>query len=282
MTKLFIYATDLHANDAVCNYSLGLCRLAERLNLSPALVALRSSLNSLVLSIAALAEDITSDSLLIVNYSIYEPDLNTLLSLPCRKICYFHGVTPPELMAQSSPETAQLCQQAMVQLAQLQAFDQVLANSHQSAQQLAEQGVTKGVSVMPPVFADAELFRHGVLDLITFTAKVLTFDLYQTYLSARLLLSTSAHEGFCVPALEAMYFGKPVFAKAGTAMDDFLIKPCQTAQDQSSLAESITTYLKSEPNQRDAKRLHQQSLAVLEQSSDAQWQALLKPESMQG
>ncbi|WP_265332307.1 glycosyltransferase [Burkholderia cenocepacia] len=42
-------------------------------------------------------------------------------------------------------------------------------------------------------------------------------DLLSSYDRASLLLSMSRHEGFCIPALEAMYRGIPAVVRAGHA-----------------------------------------------------------------
>lgn len=345
MKKLYIYASDLHAGDAIGNYCMGLFQLGLRLGYEPILVAQRSTIGSDVQSLDTIITDDENNNVLIVNYSIYEQHLERLLAFCGHKLCYFHGITPPDLFAGDYSETAELCQQALEQLPSLQAFDRVVANSQLSVEQLSRHGVSQSVEVMPPVFADMNVLKHpfkttrqhparrtllvvgrvvphkkieiaidvladlnsgpeqyhmkvvgelpsdayfkrllnhaktaDVLDAITFTGKVPNFVLHESYLQASALLSTSSHEGFCVPALESMYFGKPVFAMTGTAMDSFLISPSCSAASQAELETAIMQYFERPYSVEVAKCLHKHSLAILAQTSDRHWFGILNSE----
>jgi glycosyltransferase involved in cell wall biosynthesis len=58
----------------------------------------------------------------------------------------------------------------------------------------------------------------GVLDGIVFTGAVSQAELCTYYRLASVYLALSAHEGFCVPLLEAMHFGVPVVALAAAGV----------------------------------------------------------------
>ncbi len=58
----------------------------------------------------------------------------------------------------------------------------------------------------------------GVLDGVVFTGPVPQAELCSYYRVAAAYLSLSEHEGFCVPLLEAMHFGVPIVAYAGTGV----------------------------------------------------------------
>jgi glycosyltransferase involved in cell wall biosynthesis len=58
----------------------------------------------------------------------------------------------------------------------------------------------------------------GVLDGIVFTGPVSQAELVTWYRLAAVYVSLSAHEGFCVPLLEAMHFGLPVVAYAAAGV----------------------------------------------------------------
>jgi len=227
--------------------------------------------------------DVTSNDLLLVSYSIFDPNLERLLALPCRKVCYFHGVTDPALLREFEPVTAGYCQQALAQLPLLAKFDTVVANSAYVARGLADYVDKSDVVVIPPVFTSLPTFgdhkaahraragfnmlvlgrvvphkrvedaievlarvvaggvdatmtivgsmpnydysklllkRARALDILTrvdFTGIVDDADLLSSYDRASLLLSMSRHEGFCIPALEAMYRGIPAVVRAGHA-----------------------------------------------------------------
>ncbi|WP_418230216.1 glycosyltransferase [Burkholderia mayonis] len=238
---------------------------------------------SRVRPLEALYSDVTRDDLLFVSYSIVDPLLDRLLALPCKKICYFHGITDPALLREFEPVTASLCDQALAQLPQLAKFDAIVANSKYIARSLAPHMDASDVIVIPPVFASLPAFagqpaaHHdiagfnmlvlgrvvphkrvedalevlarvadggvdatmtivgsmpnydyskfllrrartlGVLARIDFTGMVDDADLLLSYDRTSLLLSMSRHEGFCIPALEAMHRGIPVVVRAGHA-----------------------------------------------------------------
>lgn len=59
-------------------------------------------------------------------------------------------------------------------------------------------------------------------DSVSFVGHINQIDLKSHYLDADVLLSTSLHEGFCVPLVEAMAMRVPVVALAGTAVTETL------------------------------------------------------------
>lgn len=65
---------------------------------------------------------------------------------------------------------------------------------------------------------DALLAHLGLKDVAIFTDQVPFRDLKTYYEASDLFLCASRHEGFCVPLLEAMYFGLPVLARAETGV----------------------------------------------------------------
>jgi glycosyltransferase involved in cell wall biosynthesis len=58
----------------------------------------------------------------------------------------------------------------------------------------------------------------GVLDGVVFAGPVSQAELCSYYRVASVYLSTSEHEGFCVPLLEAMHFGVPIVAYAAAGV----------------------------------------------------------------
>jgi len=61
--------------------------------------------------------------------------------------------------------------------------------------------------------ADLEMTQEDII----FTGKVDGTELRNRYRAASALLCVSLHEGFCIPVLEAMQFGVPVFVRTGNA-----------------------------------------------------------------
>lgn len=282
--RLLICAPDIFEGDAVGNHCLGLATMAAHSGWNARAYAQRFDTSiSHVQPIESLFSEVTSEDLLYVSYSIVDPLLDRLLALPCRKICYFHGVTDPALLREFEPVTADLCEQAFLQLPRLAGFDVIVANSMHVAHDLAPYVDVSSIVVIPPVFESLPTFGDnaiahrnpttfnmlvlgrvvphkrvedaievfarvveggvdatmtivgsmpnydyskyllkraralGILTRIDFTGMVDDADLLSSYDRASLLLSMSRHEGFCIPALEAMHRGIPAVVRAGHA-----------------------------------------------------------------
>lgn len=160
--RLLICAPDIFDGDAVGNHCLGLAETAARAGWNPRTYAqCFDAATPHVHPIESLFDDVTSDDLLFVSYSIFDPYLERLLALPCRKICYFHGVTDPALLREFEPVTAGYCEQALAQLPQLAKFDTVVANSAYVARGLADHVDVSDIVVIPPVFTNLPTFRYN-------------------------------------------------------------------------------------------------------------------------
>lgn len=286
--KLRICAPDIFAGDAVGNHCIGIARMAMRLGMDAELYAQRFDASVLPIhALADLFEQIGEDDLLLVSYSIFDPFLEQLLALPCRKLCYFHGVTDPDLLREFEPRTADLCEASFAQFPLFSRFESVIANSHSTAHSVSKWIKPASMKIVPPVFADMPAFQRGpseqpqhrlrpslmvvgrvvphkriedaieviallhkrkfestlsvigsmpnyeyskflinharslgVLDQIDFLGMMDDEDLLDSYDASNGLLAMSRHEGFCVPVLEAMHFGKPVFVRGGTAAQE--------------------------------------------------------------
>ena len=70
---------------------------------------------------------------------------------------------------------------------------------------------------------DGLVEKHGLSDdQLLITGEISQAELVACYRSAKLFLSLSRHEGFCVPLLESMLFDVPVLALARTAVPETL------------------------------------------------------------
>ncbi|CAE6706866.1 glycosyltransferase family 4 protein [Paraburkholderia nemoris] len=289
--RVLICAPDIFSGDAVGNHCLGVARAARRLGFAAELYAQNhDAANERVHPLSELTSAVQPDDVLFLSYSIFDPNLDQITKLKCKKIGYFHGVTDPELLRAFEPRTAQLCQDALAQLPALEAFDLLVANSHFSAQALEGVAGHASIEVVPPVFADMPAFsrnpnsrsapranaellmvgrvvphkriedgieilhrlrnlgvpstlsvigsmpnydyskylinyarRLGVLDNVDFKGTLDDCDLLDCFERSAVLLVTSRHEGFCVPVLEAMHYGKPVLVRAGTAAEELCL-----------------------------------------------------------
>jgi glycosyltransferase involved in cell wall biosynthesis len=68
----------------------------------------------------------------------------------------------------------------------------------------------------------AEIRRHGLEDHVHLRGKVGARELNTYYSLASVFMCASEHEGFCVPLVEAMYYGIPIVAYAGSAVGETL------------------------------------------------------------
>ena len=123
-------APGIHLMDAVGNFCLDLADCLDAAGFSTKLHA--NSFPRRLLGRVSILSDvfpsIRPDDLILVSFSIFDTCLRSILELPNPKVCYFHGVTPPELLQEFDPMTAEVCRKAMRQLPRLAMFDVVLAN----------------------------------------------------------------------------------------------------------------------------------------------------------
>ncbi|SIT36294.1 Glycosyl transferase group 1 [Paraburkholderia ribeironis] len=343
---LRVCAPDIFSGDAVGNHCLGIARAASRLGLAAELYAQFYDVGmSGVRPLEELFATVAEDDVVLLSYSIFDPYLERLLALNCRKICYFHGVTDPQLLRELEPPTARLCELALAQLPLLAGFDVVVANSHSTAASLAGMLDVAAVKVIPPVFADMPVFqreaaaagassrepnllmvgrvvphkriedgidilallkqreldatltivggspnyeyqkllinharRLGVLERVDFKGTLDDADLFDCYDATSALLAMSRHEGFCVPVLEAMHFGKPVFVRGGTAAQELCLPDWVFAPeaDLSVWALAIANRLsKSAAGNRIDSAYVAHANEILQRTSDSAWQDLL-------
>ncbi|MGF6871717.1 glycosyltransferase family 4 protein [Paraburkholderia sp. MM5477-R1] len=120
--------------------------------------------------------------------------------------------------------------------------------------------------------------RLAVLERVDFKGMLDDADLFECYETTDALLATSRHEGFCVPVLEAMRFGKPVFVRGGTAAEEISPTDCvfPANADLSAWASAIARRLgKSTARGRSDPAYVAHADEVLQRASDAVWRELL-------
>ncbi len=67
---------------------------------------------------------------------------------------------------------------------------------------------------------DEKIIRYGLEDCVEFVGEINDSILASYYIGADLFVSASEHEGFCVPVIEAQYFGLPVVALSECAVPE--------------------------------------------------------------
>ncbi|MBF7980257.1 MULTISPECIES: glycosyltransferase [Rahnella] len=161
--NIFIYAPDIHEGDAVGNHCIGLAKICQRLGYNVHLCAQRYSSQYTEISIidaVELFDTIKIDDILFVSYSILDSFLDSILELNCPKVCYYHDITPYDLLEKYEPVTASLCREAISQLPKLSLFNKIIATSNFSKLRLAKHVPNIEISVIPPVFKDSGLLNY--------------------------------------------------------------------------------------------------------------------------
>lgn len=169
-----IVSRNVFLKDAVGNFSLELYRALKQNDIPVALYAEQFdlSLNDFVRRVDLITEETTPNDQLFYFSSTFDPALDKLLHLPfARKIAYFHGITPPELLQVFDPELSMNCRRAYRQLGRLQEFDLLATNSRASGEFLTSFfGVTgrfgvDDIRVIPPrLLPPGELVDSEVIE----------------------------------------------------------------------------------------------------------------------
>lgn len=318
--QIKIIAPDIWPKDAVGNFCLDLANLLTNNEIKVQLYAQHFSTDETpdVKEINNFFDDVEENDVIFLSYSIYDPYLGQILALPNKKICYFHGVTPPELLEEYEPVTAELCRKSQEQFPLLAQFDVLMANSEFIANDLRKYvGADREIKVVPPVFNTRFLFQEkcpdradnnenltflyvgrvvphkkvedaigivkqlqenhpniklnivgdtpnhtylealndtirnlDLIDQVSFMGKVDDKQLHRFYCESDVFITMSEHEGFCIPVLEAIYFGIPVVLRGGNAAEE-VAGEYGIVVNNKSIA-SVTAMIKNKPeNYRD-------------------------------
>ena len=288
MRLVHIFARDIFRGDAVGNFALHLNHKLRVYGFQTRLFAenFDTEERELISRPNEMPAD-NDDATLFYNFSIGDPNLEYLLSIKGRKICYFHGISPPSKLLSFDASAAAACEIGINQIPLLKSFDRILANSKFSINQLKSHGLDINAEVIPPVLENRQLKR---LIAIPYSSKDKTNDIlhvgriaphkniemaieiangllhqgwtgnllivgsgdssdYAQHLKrfasavnsgkhirflgfqpekelaayfekSAILISTSKHEGFCIPALEALCAGIPLALLKGTASEE--------------------------------------------------------------
>ena len=168
-THVHLVTVSLQSFDAVSSFVLGVCKLLMRSGTPCSLYAnfCNARLRGLIKPPELLFSSVRPHDVLFFNYSIYDPYLPALSALNCRKVLYYHGITPPSLIRAYSPELALACERGYDQMSFVPCFQKLMANSATSARVLTdalnqhgegsqctspdEKHPAKEISVCPPV-----------------------------------------------------------------------------------------------------------------------------------
>lgn len=301
MTTVHIHARDIVYHDAVGSFSRQTASLLEKNGYNVKLWAEHSNVDAPhpVGNRRDFEAALSPSDIIFFNHSIHDPALESIISLPNRKLAYFHNVTPPELIDPADAATLQNCRLGLDECGRLAAFDSLLANSKFTAEVLlnamthADADRFRGSIVVCPPLIGADRWQDikvgertttngslkglfvgrlvphkgvsEILDILTYltarqpeveltivggpadgayvemlrenaarTSKVRPGfrarflhgisdeELKSIYQDTTFCIAHSTHEGFCVPALDALSFDKPMFVTSLPAILEVL------------------------------------------------------------
>lgn len=343
-----ICARDIVHHDAVGNFCRQIAIFLEKAGFNVRLWAENTNVEepNKVESRERFTEELQSDDLIFWNYSTEEPEIDTFVNVPNKKIAYFHNITPPELIFADDAAGAERCRVGREQLWKLGAFDLLMANSRVTAEMLlaalSPEDLARhkdSVIVCPPLIgADrwanvdsdelatenpqatllyvGRLVQHkGVLEILDivralgarvpslkfvsvggpgggeyvdtvrarareiedalgvrseFHMGISDSQLKAIYRQATMCIAHSQHEGFCVPALDALAFDKPLFSTFEPAIvevagDAALVIP---KGDPENAASAMVTFLEDEERQNANAAARRRRYAELRALSD--------------
>ena len=289
---IYIIAPDIWKKDAVGNFCFDLSKILTENNINVSLHAQNFSKEETpnINHIDNFFAEVNKDDIIVLSYSIYDKYLEQILKLSNKKVCYFHGVTPAELLEEFEPITAELCRKSVEQFPLLNKFDKVVANSAYIANDLKKY-IEKDIDVLPPVFPSRFLFnkkieevqknkdflvvgrvvphkkvenaiklfikikeiipeakliiigsmtnhvyneflydevkKYSLCDSVEFKGVVSDDELDKFYKYSYGFINASLHEGFCIPVLEALYYGLNIFVQKGHAAEELLSEGMQ-------------------------------------------------------
>jgi glycosyltransferase involved in cell wall biosynthesis len=135
-----LLAHDIFRGDGVGNFALDVYGLFALNDMKCQMYAVNFDrhLRGPIRHTAEIFSRVAQDDLIFFNFSIYDPYLPEVGKMEARKVLYFHGITPPDLLRDHDPRTAALCERGLAQIPHAREFGSVLANSNWTAEQLSK------------------------------------------------------------------------------------------------------------------------------------------------
>jgi len=133
-----VVTASFREHDAVGSFVLGLYRLLARSGVTANIYAdhCRPELRGFIKPMPDLITGVGEEDLIFFNFSIFDHYVDTISLMPCRKILYYHSITPPRYSQVYDPELARFCHKGCEQLPRAGRFDKLMANSRASAREL--------------------------------------------------------------------------------------------------------------------------------------------------
>src|SRR3990167_4950670 len=124
-----IAAVNIYHKDAIGNFCYDLVNLYEKAGYRVYLYSEGYDQDSLVKQYELLFSETTDQDIIFYHHSIYDKNIERISLLNAKKIVYFHGITPPQLLEKYEPITAKQCEEGLKQLQYLNQFDVLCVNS---------------------------------------------------------------------------------------------------------------------------------------------------------
>ena len=129
--SVHIVTSDLQERDAIGNFALSLYRFFKLNKINCRLYANIFSpvFNNMVQHASGLFCSVKKLDIVIINFSTYDPFLEDMSSLTCKKILYYSGITPPTMFRKYDINATDCCLKAYRQLRNVKKFDAYFTNS---------------------------------------------------------------------------------------------------------------------------------------------------------
>jgi len=131
--RIHILVSDLFLGDAIGNFVLAVRDMLLRRGFLTYIYATRhDAAITNVFPYKTFFDDVRPNDILFYQLSNYDPSLSTIMGAPCRKVVYYHNITPGHFFAPYSPETAKFLDAGRAALSLVGKADALLANSSYS------------------------------------------------------------------------------------------------------------------------------------------------------
>ncbi|MEZ4873321.1 MAG: glycosyltransferase [Bdellovibrionales bacterium] len=162
--QFHLFSPNIYEHDAVSRHLLETAAFLERSGANVTLYCdgcIDDDRNWIQSTQKLIERQYTKNDALLYFFSIGHAIFDSVKQLDCKKILYFHGVTPPELIEKDFPLAAQYCQLGYQQLEDIYHFDAFAANSLYTKNSIVNKSKDRPVSYLPP-FIDMEWWNDLV------------------------------------------------------------------------------------------------------------------------
>jgi glycosyltransferase involved in cell wall biosynthesis len=137
-TKVHIVTVSLAPHDAIGNFVFSFFELLRAYEIPCAIYAedCPPQWRSFVGTVDQLLAAVQPTDVIFFNFSIFDPNLDSVAATAAKKILYYHNITPARFFRASDPSLAAQCDDGRNQLYKASSFDKLMANSQFSAEEL--------------------------------------------------------------------------------------------------------------------------------------------------